>query len=438
MSESALNGFLDELVKSSLDCIGYMEENEEWKSMARRNNIEGSKKLRLATNSKLEVVEEELRSKEEELKRMEKVLKKVDMNGSKTYVLSDQSEHEVSNELVLKYLGSWIYDNLIDLESRDGKKVDTGYPLKYFDEIVRYMGNEYDIWKLNGVEFVEFCRELMEVKIPFRMDIMKRLWNGFNEDGVRWKNRCVVVNENEYKIMMKYMKEWRLNDLKNNDNSNRFEVIKSTAVLSAVEILNDFENYLKDPPAYVKSEDIKINDIISLFKDTSINTSDELVKEYMLHYTSSLCFGSLILDNTYYDDSLKKWIGDHKWRLVSREENKAIVFETSPFYCMEPILILRVTNGTIFGQFFQQSLNERSIFTALFHYSIDSHMDTFEHETIKLTCSNKEGSSREANTQSLLVKYLLLRITRIMFTKSVSILISYGSILKLKLFRKNL
>ena len=26
-------------------------------------------------------------------------------------------------------------------------------------------------------------------------------------------------------------------------------------------------------------------------------------------------------------------------------------------------------------------------------------MDTFEHETIKLTCSNKEGSSREANTQ---------------------------------------
>ena len=67
-----MNGFLDELVKSSLDCIGYMEENEEWKSMARRNNIEGSKKLRLATNSKLEVVEEELRSKEEELKRMVK------------------------------------------------------------------------------------------------------------------------------------------------------------------------------------------------------------------------------------------------------------------------------------------------------------------------------------------------------------------------------
>ena len=45
---------------------------------------------------------------------------KVDMNSSKTYVIEDKSEHEVLNELVLKYIGSLIYDNLIDLDSRDG------------------------------------------------------------------------------------------------------------------------------------------------------------------------------------------------------------------------------------------------------------------------------------------------------------------------------
>ena len=50
---------------------------------------------------------------------------------------------------------------------------------------------------MNGVEFVEFCRELMDVKIPLRMDIMNRLCNGYNEFGVGWKNRCLIVNRNE-------------------------------------------------------------------------------------------------------------------------------------------------------------------------------------------------------------------------------------------------
>ena len=59
---------------------------------------------------------------------------------------------------------------------------------------------------MNGVEFVEFCRELMEIRIPIRMDIMKRLCNGYNEYGVGWKNRCVVVNGNEYKMIFDFMK----------------------------------------------------------------------------------------------------------------------------------------------------------------------------------------------------------------------------------------
>ena len=67
------------------------------------------------------------------------------MNDSKVYILENQSEHEISNSVVLKYIGSMIYENLIDMDSRDGDKVDTGYPLKYFAEIVKYMKNEYDI-----------------------------------------------------------------------------------------------------------------------------------------------------------------------------------------------------------------------------------------------------------------------------------------------------
>ena len=108
---SDINKLLDELLKATSSCYGCFGKTEEWSGV------------------EVNEVKNEL----------EKASEKVNMNGSKIYVLSDQSEHEVSNELVLKYLGSWIYDNLIDLDSRNGNKVDTGYPLKYLDEIVKYM-----------------------------------------------------------------------------------------------------------------------------------------------------------------------------------------------------------------------------------------------------------------------------------------------------------
>ena len=163
-SKIDMDKLLDELLKAISSCYGCFGKTEEWSSM------------------------EVNKVKNELLKTSEKV----DMNGNKTQVLEDKSKHEVSNELVLIYLGSWIYDNLIDLDSRNGNKVDTGYPLKYLDEIVKYM-------KMNGVVFVEFCRELMDVKIPLRMNIMNRLYNGYNENGASWKNYCLVMNENDYK-----------------------------------------------------------------------------------------------------------------------------------------------------------------------------------------------------------------------------------------------
>ena len=360
MSESALNGFLDELVKSSLDCIGYMEENEEWKSMARRNNIEGSKKLRLATNSKLEVVEEELRSKEEELKRMEKVLKKVDINGNKTYVLSDQSEHEVSNELVLKYLGSWIYDNLIDLESRDGKKVDTGYPLKYFDEIVRYMGNEYDIWKLNGVEFVEFCRELMEIRIPIGMDIMKRLCNDYNEYGIRWKNRCVVVNGNEYKMIFDYMK-LRLSQLKNNEVTDRIEY----SIDDKYEpIIQSFSNYLQDKSKGEELRSVIDRKLLNSFVDEyPLDMVNKDVQDFFYPIYSPFLKESIINEEKY-DAKLREWIGDYKWRLIYRSSEHGYRAKSFHEYCDNvkgpTLVIIKSSGGWIFGGYTTKSWNEGS------------------------------------------------------------------------------
>ena len=172
---SDINKLLDELLKATSSCYGCLGKTEEWSGV-------------------------EVNEMKNEL---EKASEKADMNESKTYVLSDKSKHEISNELVKNHQESLLNVNMIDIDSRNEKnEVEIDFRLKYLDEIVRYMGNEYDIDELNGIEFDEFCGELMEMRIPFRMDIMKRLCNGYNEYGNRWKNRCVVVNGNEYKIMM--------------------------------------------------------------------------------------------------------------------------------------------------------------------------------------------------------------------------------------------
>ena len=146
---------LDELVADSLGCLRYIKKNEDLNiSMIKKDDV-GLKRVKVASDSGLELMEEELKSQEEELKKMDvnglvEKFEKMNVNCCKTYVIEDQSEHEISNELALKYIGSMIYDNLIDLDSRDGNTVDMGYPLKYLDEMVRYMANEFDIWKLNG------------------------------------------------------------------------------------------------------------------------------------------------------------------------------------------------------------------------------------------------------------------------------------------------
>ena len=254
-SKMDASNVLDELVKATSSCCRCFCKSEEWSSV------------------EVNEVKNEL----------EKASEKVDMNGSKVYVIEDQSEHEISNEVVLKYIGSMIYDNLIDLDSRDGDKVDTGYPLKYFAEIMKYMKNEYDINELNGVEFDEFCRELISLNIPLKSYITKRFFSQFSEYGDRWKNRCLMVNEYEYKLIMGCMK---LGDLQYNSEKDRYEIIRNTTIPSANEILTDFENYLKAQSKYVKNEELKVCDITKILSVVGIDISADLVKEYLLNYTN--------------------------------------------------------------------------------------------------------------------------------------------------------
>ncbi len=336
---SDINKLLDELLKATSSCYGCLGKTEEW--------------------SGLEVNE----MKNE----LEKASEKVDISGSKTYVLEDKSEHEISNELVKNHQESLLNVNMIDIDSRNEKnEVEIDYRFKYMDEIVRYMANEYDIDKLNGVEFVEFCRELMEMRIPFKMDIMKRLCNGFNEYGVGWKNRCLMVNEKEYKLMMKYM-NIRLGDLQYNGEKERDEIIRSTSIPSANEILNDFENYLMAPSKYVKNDNLKIDDIINLHSMIGINTSNEIVRQYLLNYTSSLfCYGTKVLENSKYDDISREWLGsDYKWRMLYRASEHGYTAESFHEYCDNKgptLIVIKSSEGWIFGGYTTKSWSGECIY----------------------------------------------------------------------------
>ena len=118
------------------------------------------------------------------------------------------------------------------------------------------------MWTLNGVEFDEFCRELMEVRKPFRMDIMIRLCGGSNEYGVGWKNHCLLVNGNEYKMIMDYMKEWRYQEIMYNKVLDRIEIVNN---------INAKEVFLTDGSFYEDFDDDSDED----FNDDANNDAND-------------------------------------------------------------------------------------------------------------------------------------------------------------------
>ena len=160
---------LDELMKASSSCIEIFGEKEEVSEMS-VNEVK----------NELEMASE-----------------KIDLNDRKVYTFSN-GQKEMSNEVVIDHPESLLNVNMIDIDSRNDKnEVEIDLRFKYLDEMMKYMANEFDINELNGIELVEFCRELMEMNIPFKMDIMNRIYTGSNEYGAGWKNRSVIVNGNE-------------------------------------------------------------------------------------------------------------------------------------------------------------------------------------------------------------------------------------------------
>ena len=280
---------LDDYLKCSMNCIGNTDTIKEITGL----NVE-------------EVVNE-----------LHETGNKVLQSDSKVYVFSDGKKKEIVNDLVKKYPESLLHVNMIDIDSRNSRnEIEIDFKLKYMDNMVNYMNNDYDIDELNGIEFDEFCGELMEMRIPFRMDIMNRLCTGFNEYGNRWKNLCLMVNGNEYKTIVTYMKKvWKLSKLKYNEKANRIECMIDDKYEP---IIQSFSNYLQDKS---KGEElysaIDRKQLNSFFDEYPLDMDNKDVQDFFYPIYSPFLKESIINEG-YYDEYIKKWVGNYKWKLLYR------------------------------------------------------------------------------------------------------------------------
>ena len=379
-----MNRILDELVKNSESCIEKMEKKEEWKRMNEemknvmvKSDDEGVKKLKLIFNDEFEVMKEEMKRNEDELSVMnmnkvvndvKRVSEKVDMNDSKVYVFSDGQKREIVNELVKKYPECLLNVNMIDIDSRNNNnEIEIDFRFKYLDEIVSYMANEYDISELNGVEFVEFCRELMEIRILFRMDIMERLCNGYNEYGARWKNRCVVVNENDYKMIFDHMK-LRLSELKYNVETDRIECIIDSKYES---IIQSFSNYLQDNSRADELRSVIDRKLLNSFLDVyPLDMNNKDVQDFFYPIYSPFLKESIINEEKY-DDKLREWIGDYKWKLLYRASEHEYTAKSFHEYCDDEgptLIVVKSSGGWVFGGYTTQSWSGCGIYNDMIQW----------------------------------------------------------------------
>ena len=124
-----MEGLFNEFIKLSLNCLEWFEKNEE-----------------LSETDANEILSE-----------LVIVHKKLITCDSKVYAFSDGQRREISNELVFKYPECLLNMNMIDIDSRNSNhEIEIDFHLKYLDEMIEYIKNEYDIGELNDVEFDEF------------------------------------------------------------------------------------------------------------------------------------------------------------------------------------------------------------------------------------------------------------------------------------------
>ncbi len=322
---------LDELMKASSSCIEVFGEKEELDEMS------------------VNEVKNEL----------EMASKNIDLNDRKVYAFSGGQKKEISNEVVIDHPESLLNVSMIDIDSRNDKnEVEIDLKFQYLEEMMKYMANEYDINELNGIEFLEFCRELIEMRILFKMDIVNRIYTGSNEYGAGWKNRSVIVNRNEYKLISKYMNTiLRLSDIKYNDKDERLDYVIDDKYEP---IIQSFSKFIEDGNIDYNSliENVDRRRVNEFVYEEILDMNNEDVQSFFNPLYSPFLRNTILFGNEY-DDKLREWIGDYKWRLLYRASEHGYTGKSFHEYCDDvkgpTLIVVKSSGGWIFGGYTTRS-----------------------------------------------------------------------------------
>ena len=149
--------------------------------------------------------------------------------------------------------------------------------------------------------------------------------------------------------------KWKLSELKYNVETDRIEYMIDGKYES---IVQSFSNYLHD-----KSKGDELRSVIdrkqlnSFVDEYPLDMDNKDVQDFFYPIYSPFLKESIINEGQY-DDKLREWCGDYKWRLIYRASEHGYTAESFHEYCDDKgptLVIIKSSIGWIFGGYTTQS-----------------------------------------------------------------------------------
>ena len=386
---------LSSLIWSSLFCIEHLGYNELLKTVQQDLKAEeaevceeGRKKKRMMDNAVIDGLQEMKQKIDSLLTEIDVfdtegcalwvslLQKKVVKNRKMIFSFDNGMFLRLSKRKILNHPETVLYKSLLYMKpNTDDGTIAISGNINYVSTILKYMDGRLNILMLDELILDRFCIELIHLGFLFQDNLLDRILNESNDFGRRWKNRCWIINGKVYSLLSKYIKlRYKFENVKYNPILDRFELFKSLTNPKTEDVLIDLESYLNDPENYnVKNMDIKTIDYV--LTSMEIDMSPEIIRKYMLFYTTSLfCYNTNILDDTSYDETLRNWFGNYKWKLLYKASENGYAADSFHKCCDDQgptFTLIKSSEGWIFGGFTNQSWKCEDQFCMFFIYIND-------------------------------------------------------------------
>ncbi len=193
------------------------------------------------------------------------------------------------------------------------------------------------------------------------------------------ENTCGINNNdtNAYECHSKYNKSLFV-DTYESTIRNEFRVLEYEVFEIDYEVKDNINKLCKYPTIiweYIETKDIseeslkQFDDDVELLNELDvIHCNDSNIRfkilKYYLKNTSKLLVGTQIV-NEQYDDKLREWIGDYKWKLIYRTSEHGYKGESFHKYCDNKgptLIVIKSSEGWIFGGYTTQSWRRWGIY----------------------------------------------------------------------------